>query len=117
MAQVTLPHGDGSIVLDTVSNVATRRDAAGNVLATRTLTPVELKRFEEQRARNEAALVASTNEAKVKDALRDHMAALNTIIGSSGALTLAQLSNAVRVLAQGQKRLIRLEVDALDATD
>lgn len=57
------------------------------------------------------------NRDAIRGQVTDHLADLRTITGSSGSLTNAQLSNAVRVLARGQIRLIRLAVDLLDGTD
>lgn len=71
----------------------------------------------------EAEQERSTVEAKraTRDLIRSqveaHMTDLALITGSSGTLTGAQLSNAVRVLARGQRRLIRLAVGLLDGTD
>lgn len=57
------------------------------------------------------------NDATIRSQVETHMSDLAAITGSSGTLTGAQLSNAVRVLARGQRRLIRLAVGLLDGTD
>lgn len=57
------------------------------------------------------------NEAATRAQVKAHLSDLATISGSSGTLTGAQLSNAVRVLARGQRRLIRLALDMHDGTD
>lgn len=57
------------------------------------------------------------NDATIRSRVEAHMADLAAITGSSGTLTGAQLSNAVRVLARGQRRLIRLTLGLLDGTD
>lgn len=59
----------------------------------------------------------AVNGPIVRQALRDHMADLRTIIDSSGTLSNLQLSNAVRALARGQRRLIRYVLGDLDGTD
>lgn len=58
-----------------------------------------------------------TNADTMRAAVRSHLQDLRTIRDSSGTLTGAQLSNAVRALAKGQVHVIRLVVGALDATD
>lgn len=65
----------------------------------------------------EVDITEEVNQATLHRQVRDHLADLRTITGSSGTLTAAQLSNAVRALARGQIGLIRLAVDLLDATD
>ena len=64
-----------------------------------------------------AAEDQSETDALIRQQVKDHLSDLRTITGSSGSLTNAQLSNAVRVLARGQIRLIRLAVGLLDGTD
>jgi hypothetical protein len=53
----------------------------------------------------------------IEVAVKDHLATLRTIRDSTGTLTGAQLSAAVRALAKGQIHVIRLLVGALDSTD
>lgn len=80
---------------------------------------------EADRAVVETVLVAHTgtpsphvaNAATIRAQVEAHMTDLAAITGSSGTLTGAQLSNAVRVLARGQRRLIRLAVGLLDGTE
>lgn len=57
------------------------------------------------------------NRTTIEDAVRAHLADLRTIRISTGTLTGAQLSNAVRALAKGQTHVIRLLIGALDDTD
>lgn len=57
------------------------------------------------------------NRDAIHAAARDHLADLRTIRNSTGTLTGANLSNAVRALAKGQGHVIRLLIGALDATD
>lgn len=64
-----------------------------------------------------ARSTATANESLLRQQVADHLADLRLIAGSSGTLTGVQLSNAVRVLARGQIRLIRLAVGLLDGTD
>lgn len=59
----------------------------------------------------------STTEDAIRQAVRDHLATLRQIRGSSGQLNNAQLSQSVRALARGQVRVIRLLVNELDGTD
>ena len=56
------------------------------------------------------------NRIAISEAARDHITDLRAIASSSGTLTNAQLSNAMRVLARGQIRLIRLTVGMFDGT-
>ena len=56
------------------------------------------------------------NRTTIEDAVKAHLADLRTIRDSTGTLTGAQLSNAVRALAKGQVHVIRLLVGALDST-
>lgn len=64
---------------------------------------------------------ATTPEGQADATLRaevaQHLAVLRAIRDSTGTLTGAQLSNAVRALAKGQVHVIRLLIDALDGTD
>lgn len=53
----------------------------------------------------------------IETAVRDHLADLRTIRNSTGTLTGAQLSNAVRALAKGQGHVIRLLIGALESTE
>jgi len=55
--------------------------------------------------------------ATMEAAVRAHLADLRTIRNSTGNLSAAQLSNAVRTLAKGQAHVIRLLIGALDSTD
>ena len=57
------------------------------------------------------------NERTIREQVASHLTDLRAITGSSGTLTAAQLSNAVRVLARGQIRLIRMALDLYDGTD
>ena len=57
------------------------------------------------------------NRDALHDAVKAHLVNLRSIRDSTGTLTGAQLSNAVRVLALGQIRLMRLAVGLLDGTD
>lgn len=57
------------------------------------------------------------NRDQIRTQVANHLADLRTITGSSGSLTNAQLSNAARVLARGQVRLIRLALDLYDDVD
>lgn len=61
----------------------------------------------EQQTAYAAAQAETAERTQFEAAVAAHLDDLNTIIGTSGALTLAQLSNAVRVLARGQKGLIK----------
>jgi hypothetical protein len=57
------------------------------------------------------------NLATIESGVTQHLADLATIANSSGTLTGAQLSNAVRVLARGQRRIVRVLHNRLDAAD
>lgn len=64
-----------------------------------------------------AAEQRASAEQQIRQQVADHLAGLRKITESSGSLSNAQLSNAVRVLARGQIQLIRLAVGLLDGTD
>lgn len=57
------------------------------------------------------------NRATIEAAARAHLADLRTVAGSTGTLSGQQLSNAVRLLARGQVRVIRLLLHEFDGTD
>lgn len=61
--------------------------------------------------------VLERNRQTIEAAVRDHLPDLRKISASSGTLSNAQLSSAVRVLARGQARVIRLAANMLDGTD
>lgn len=70
-----------------------------------------------ERAKTDAELAAerqSATENHLRQQVTDHLADLRAITDTSGALTNSQLSDAVRALARGQIRLIRLVVGPLD---
>lgn len=56
-------------------------------------------------------------DAAIREQVINHLTDLRKIAESSGSLSSAQLAGAVRVLARGQIRLIRLATGLLDATD
>jgi hypothetical protein len=64
-----------------------------------------------------AAQTADANRATIEAAVTQHLSDLAAIANSSGTLTGAQLSNAVRVLARGQRRILRVLHNRLDAAD
>lgn len=57
------------------------------------------------------------NREQIRTQVRDHFADLRTLAASSGALTNTQRDQALRVLARGQIRVIRLALDLYDGTD
>lgn len=121
MATIQAERGNGIVSLDSETKELTKTDQDGNVLSSRVLNDNEFDAFMRAHERRVAvaqeAEQAEANALVVSDQLRSHIANLNSIIGSSGTLTTAQLSNAVRVLAQGQKRLIKLAVEDLGSVD
>jgi hypothetical protein len=63
------------------------------------------------------ARTAATNERTIRTEVEQALADLRLITGSSGTLTAAQLSNAVRLLARVLIRVIRFQLGKLDAVD
>lgn len=64
-----------------------------------------------------ASETAKRNDSTVRQQAEAALVDLRTIAQSSGTLTGAQLSNAVRVIARACIGLIRLQLGKLDATD
>jgi hypothetical protein len=63
-----------------------------------------------------AVETAATNDTTIRDKVDKALDGLRTIAGSSGNLSAANLSNAVRLLARVQIGLIRLQLSKLDDT-
>jgi hypothetical protein len=64
-----------------------------------------------------AARTAAANNTAMRAEVDQALADLRLITGSSGTLTGAQLSNAVRLLARVLIRMIRFQLGKLDAVD
>jgi hypothetical protein len=64
-----------------------------------------------------AARAAFTNETTIRAEVDQALDGLRLITNSSGTLTAAQLSNAVRLLARVLIRVIRFQLGKLDAVD
>jgi hypothetical protein len=64
-----------------------------------------------------AARTAATNDTAMRAEVDQALDGLRAIINSSGTLTAAQLSNAVRLLARVLLRLCRFQLGKLDAVD
>lgn len=96
-------------------------DCASGEESTTPLTAAETTEREavaqEASRENAAREVRDGNRDTIRRAVRSHLADLRTIRDSTGQLTNAQLSQAVRALAKGQMHVIRLLVDELDAAD
>lgn len=90
-----------------------RWDEDGDLVEQRALTP------EEQAAVDAyvATQTATANEDALRQRAENALADLRTVAGSSGTLTGAQLSNAVRLLARVAAALIRLHLRRLEGTD
>jgi hypothetical protein len=64
-----------------------------------------------------AARTAAANETTIRAEVDQALDGLRQIANSSGTLTAAQLSNAVRLLARVLIRMIRFQLGKLDAVD
>ena len=80
-------------------------------------TPTEVWTVRPKTVDELAAQTAEANRATIEAAVTAHLSDLAAIANSSGTLTGAQLSNAVRVLARGQRRILRVLHNRLDAAD
>lgn len=81
------------------------------------VTPEQEADRTDRQAQAEQESQRTQNRDAIRNAVRDHLAELRTIRNSTGTLTTAQLSSAVRSLAKGQIHVIRLLIDQLDGTD
>jgi hypothetical protein len=64
-----------------------------------------------------AAEVAGANEQAMRSALQQSLADLRLISDSTGTLTAAQMSNALRVLSRAQSRMIRVALRVLNESE